>query len=139
MGTIFSGVGLISGIDIQSLVNQLMAIEARPRDLILQRAGRIDAQRTAFLDISARITALLGNVRSLTDRSFFEATRSTSSNPDALTAIAGAGTTPGSYNFIVRSLATSHQLVSRGFHARDVGLTPGTFTIESAKARTMKL
>lgn len=135
MATISSGVGLFSGIDFASLVDQLIAIEARPRDQLLVRMSGIDAQRAAFLDISARVSALLARVETLTQPSLFRALTATSSNPDVLSVTAGDGAAPGSYSFIVRALATRHQVVSRGFAARDVPLTPGSFTLETALAR----
>ncbi len=135
MGTISSGVGLISGIDFNSLVEQLIAIEAAPRDRLLTRIGNIDAQRTAYLDISARISAMLSYVNSLATRSFFLANSASSSNSDVLGVTANSKAVPGSYSFIVRSLATTHQLVSRGFGAPDAQLDPGEVLIESARAR----
>lgn len=135
MGTISSGIGLISGLDFDSIVAQLIAIEARPRDRLLTRIGNIDAQRTAYLDISARISALLTHISTLTRRSFFTSSKVTSSNSDILTVTAGTNSVPGSYDFIVRSLATTHQLVSRGFRSSDAQLPAGEVTIESALAR----
>lgn len=135
MGTISSGIGLISGIDFDSMIEQLIALEARPRDRLLLRMSDIDAQRTAYLDISARISAVLAQVNTLAKRSFFTSNRVDSSNSDVLGVTAGPSAVPGSYNFIVRSLATTHQLVSRGFRSADALLSPGTLTIESARAR----
>lgn len=135
MGTISSGIGLISGLDYDSIIEQLIAIEARPRDRLLDRIGDIDAQRTAYLDISARITAMLTHISTLAKRSFFTSSRVTSSDSDLLSVTAGDNAVPGSYSFIVKSLATTHQLVSRGFGSRDAQLAPGLVTIESAQAR----
>ena len=135
MGTISSGIGLISGLDYDSLISQLIAIEARPRDQLLSRIGEIDAQRTAYLDISARISALLTHVNKLAQRSFFTSSTVSSSNRDVLSVTAGSGAVPGSYSFVVKSLATTHQLVSRGFASRGTQLSPGLVTIESARAR----
>lgn len=135
MGTIYSGVGLISGLDYENIIAQLIAIEARPRDLLLSRISNIDAQRTAYLDISARVSAILSRVNSLARRSFFTACNVSSSNSAVLTATAGEEPVPGSYSFVVRALATTHQLVSRGFASSDAQLSPGTLTIESARAR----
>jgi len=135
MGSISSSVGLLSGIDYQSLVDQLMAIESRPRNLLAKRVSVIDAQKTALMDISARLTSLLGRITALKDRTTFEATKATSSNPDALSVSASSGVLPGSYSFIVRSLASTHQLVSQGFRSREALLSPGTLTLESADAR----
>ena len=85
----------------------------------------IDAQRTAFTDISARITALLGRVNSLGRRDAFLATRAASSDSDVLSANATSTAQPGSYTFTVRGLAAAPLLVSRGFSRPDAGLIPG--------------
>ena len=135
MGTISSGIGLISGIDYDSLVEQLIAIEARPRDKLLARISTIDAQRTAYLDISARLTALLTHVATLSRRGSFTASSVNTSDSQVLTATAGENAAPGTYDFVVRSLATTHQVVSRGFASRDALLPPGAISIESARAR----
>jgi flagellar hook-associated protein 2 len=135
VGTISSGIGLISGLDYESIVEQLIAIEARPRDRLLLRMSDIDAQRTAYLDISARIAAILSRVSTLTQRSFFTSNQVSTSNSDVLSVTANADAIPGSYSFIVRSLATTHQLVSRGFRSADAQPPPGLITIESARAR----
>lgn len=135
MGTIFSGVGLVSGIDIQALVDGLIAVSSRPRDMLRQRVGTIDAQRAAFADISARISAVLSHVNRLKEVSTFNAVKAGSSNTSVLTASVGAGARPGAYSFTVRSLATAQQVVSRGFASADAALPAGVVTIESARAR----
>jgi len=135
VGTISSGVGLISGLDYNSLIEQLIEVEAAPRDRLLERVGTIDAQRTAFLDISARISGLLSHIVSLTKPSFFNNNNVNSSNADILGATATSAAAQGSYSFIVRSLASTHQLVSRGFSSPETQLEPGELTIQSARAR----
>jgi flagellar hook-associated protein 2 len=135
VGTIYSGVGLISGLDYQSLVDQLMAIEARPRDQLLTRVAGINAQRTAYLEISARISALLSRVQVLGQTNTFRAATASSSLPEVLSATASAGARPGTYSFVVQALASTHQFVSRGFSDRTTPLSPGTLTIESAAAQ----
>ena len=135
MGTITSGVGLFSGLDFTSLVDQLMVIESRPRDKLMLRMSSIDAQRTAYMDITARISALLARVSTLTKPSFFQATTAFSSNTDVLSVSTGDGVRPGSYSFTVRSLATTHQIVSRGYTSSDTPVAAGVFTLESAAAR----
>lgn len=135
MGTITSGVGLVTGIDYQAMVEQLIALDARPRDQLLKRVANLGAQQTAFLDISARVTALLNRVDTLGRAATFRTNKTTSSAPALLTAISSATTGPGSYQFIPRALATTHQFVSRGYNSRTAPLPSGTFTIESAQAR----
>ncbi len=135
MGTISAGVGLISGIDTQSLIAQLLAIDARPRDLMVGRISRLDAQRSALMDISARISAMLSSIGQFKNRSFFEATQITSSDPNVLTASADSTVLAGTYSFSVKQLATTQQLVSRGFTSSGAFLPAGALTIESADAR----
>jgi len=135
VGTITSGIGLLSGLDINGIVDQLVSIEARPRDLIVQRMGTIDAQRTAFSAISAQISAILNRITALAKPSFFDATSISSSNADALGASASGNVAPGSYDFVVRQLAASHQFISRGYQSADAQLSPGSFLIESSRAR----
>ena len=135
MGTITSGVGLISGLNIEQIVAQLIAIDARPRDRLLSRMTGLDAQRTALLDISARIAGILSRISSLAKPDIFSGTSLSSSNPDLLSVSGGQNTPVGSYSFIVRQLASTHQIVSRGFATRDGALPSGVITLESAKAR----
>ena len=135
MGTITSGVGLISGLDYQELISKLIELESGPRDMLINRASEIDAQRTAFLDISARLSGMLSKVLSLKKSAFFTANTVSSSDTNILSASAGATTPVGSYQFIVKSLAATHQLVSRGFTTRDAQMQAGELLIESARAR----
>ncbi len=135
MGTISSGVGLISGLDYASLIDNLLALEARPIALLANRAAGIDAQKTAFLDISARISGLIANLTSLSSPTFFRNNAATSSNAAVLSATATSDATPGTYSFLVRSLASTQQVISRGFSSQSATLTPGTLTFESVRAR----
>ena len=135
MSGITTGVGLISGLDYQSIIDKLIALDAKPRDALQTRMSNIDAQRTAFLDISARITALLTRISVLSAPTSFQAATAKSSLPDVLSATATAGARPGSYSFVVRALAATNQFVSRGYGDSAAPLDTGTLTIESAQAR----
>jgi flagellar hook-associated protein 2 len=135
VSTITTGVGLVSGLDYKTIIEQLMKVEARPRDRLLTRISTLDAQKAAYLEISARITALLSRVEVLSRSSSFRGATATSSAPSVLSASARAGARPGTYQFTVRALATTHQLVSRGFNSATAAVPAGTLTIESGLAR----
>ncbi len=135
MGTISSGTGLISGLDHTSIIEQLLSVESQPITRLQTRMSSIDAQKTAYLDISARLTALLARFSVLGRTSSFKSATATSSNASVLSATAALGTPTGTYQFSVRALAATHQLVSRGFDSRAAILSPGSLTIESAQAR----
>ena len=139
MSGISSGIGLISGIDTANLIDQLMAIEARPVEDLRERVQAVDVQRTAFLGISAKILALKNTILQFDDLSFFRKFNSSSSNEGILTAEANARAVAGSYTFRVHSLATNHSVISRGF--ADADTTPvgvGTLAIEIGRGLVNK-
>lgn len=136
MGTISTGVGLMSGLDIQGLVEQLMAIEARPQKYLKQRVETLVSQRTAFLQLSAQILAVKSAAARFDEADFFKRAKATSSDENVIVATASEGALAGSYPFSVQSLVATHQMISSGFATADstpVGV--GTITLESAKAR----
>lgn len=130
-GRITSGIGLISGLPTQSIIDQLIAIESRPVTLLRNRVQNVQTQRTAFADLSARLLGLKSITARLDETSFFRASTATSSQPDVLTATAGPNAVHGTYQFQVRSLVSNHQLISRGFATSDQDrVGAGTLAIE---------
>ncbi len=136
MGGITSGVGIFSGIDTRTLIEQLLAVESRPRVLMQRRIAQLQIQQSAYLDLNSR----LGSVRSAASNfrlnNIFSSNRAVSSDGDVLSATAGASAVPGAYDFIVDRLVTTRQLLSDGFADRDVSpIGASAFTFESAEAR----
>ncbi len=119
MGSITTGVGLISGINTAQLIEQLLAIEARPKRNLESRVSVLEAQRTALLDINARLLNLKNASSSFRLDRIFQSVQSLSSNEEVLTASVGKGTQPGSYSFIVKQLVQNNQLLSGGFADRE--------------------
>ncbi|HEY0009725.1 MAG TPA: flagellar cap protein FliD N-terminal domain-containing protein, partial [Tepidisphaeraceae bacterium] len=131
MGTITSGVGLVSGLNSKDIIDQLMSIEGRRKDLVQARIDAIDTQKTAYLDVSTRLTSLRLSAQSFSKPSFFTAATATSSNEDVITATAAKGAAVGSYQFQVARLVQSQQLVSRGMSNPDkAAVGAGTLTLE---------
>ncbi len=136
MGTITTGTGLISGIDIAGLIDQLIALETRPRVLVEQRNAVLTAQQTAFQDVNAKLLGLKFNVDSLTGSTTFTATTGSTSNESVLTVSSGPGAVPGNYGFTVDRLVASQQVLSKGFKDIDkTSVGSGTFTFENSLAR----
>ena len=136
MGSITTGVGLISGINTAQLIEQLLAIEARPKTNLEGRVSVLEAQRTALLDINARLLNLKNTSGSFRLDRIFKAVQSLSSNEEVLTASADKGTQPGSYQFIVKQLVQNSQRLSKGFTDRDItplGLDSMTFEFGNGK------
>lgn len=132
MGQITTGVGLVSGLNSKDIIDQLMAIEGRKKDLVQARVDAIATQRTAYVDVSTRLTSLRISAQQFAKPSFFQAAQATSSDENIITASASKGAAVGSYQFQVARLVQSQQLVSKGF--TDFDSTPvgaGTITIEA--------
>jgi len=136
MSGITSSNGLISGIDSGSLIEQLLSIEARPKQLAQRRVIQLQSQQAALLDLNSRLAGLKTAASKFRVSRIFETTTATSSNPMSLTAQASAGAPLGSFSFLVDRVVQSQQMLSRGFVDRNsssVGAT--SVTVESAAAR----
>lgn len=136
MGQITTGTGLISGIDIAGLIDQLIALEQKPKQLVQQRNAVLTAQQTALQDVNSRLLALKFNVDSLTGSTTFNATTASTSNENVLTVSSGQGAVPGNYAFTVDRLVSSQQTLTKGF--KDINsssIGTGTLTFENGRAR----
>lgn len=136
MSGISSGVGLISGINTQQLIEQLIAAESKPKLLAQQRLQQLQITQTAVLDINSRMQTLKEAAAAFRTNKSFQLTSATSSNEAVLTATSDTTAPIGSYQFAVDRLVTTQQLLSKGFASKDTGALGATsFTFESAKAR----
>lgn len=136
MGGITTGVGLFSGLDTNSLIEQLLSIESRPKVLAQSRLVQLRGQKAAYLDINTRIDALKNLAKGFRTDNVFRNKSAQVSNESILSATASQSAAPGSYNFIVDRLVSTQQLLTRGFADRDtsaIGLESLSF--ESAAAR----
>ena len=138
MGTISSGVGLVSGINTAQIIDQLLALEARPQLFIQQQNTVLTSQQIAFQDINAKLLSLKLASSELADSRVFRATTTTSSNPAVLTAASGSSAIPANYSFIVDRLVGTQQLLTSGFADTDAtAVAPGgtTLTFEFGRGR----
>jgi len=136
MSGITTGIGLFSGIDTGSLIDQLLQIAARPRQLVEQRMIQLQIKQSAYLDINTSLNALKSASSVFRTGSTFQTKRAISSDPDTLVASASKTAAPGSYNFVVDRLVSTQQMLTRGFADFDVsGLNAGSWSFEPQEAR----
>ncbi len=114
MGRITSGVGLVSGINSGDIIDQLMQLESRPKQLIERRIAVNNQQKLAYTDLQTRLTALRVSSTSLQKPSTFQNAKATSTNPAVLTATAAKASAVGTYSFTVNRLVTTKQSISAG-------------------------
>lgn len=136
MSGISSSVGPFSGIDSATLIEQLLAIESRPKLLAQQRMAQLQLQQGGLLDINSKLNALKTAAAAFRQNKIFQTASAASSDEKVLTGTASVGAGQGSYSFLVDRLVTTQQLLSRGFGDKDsVAVGATSFTFESAQAR----
>jgi flagellar hook-associated protein 2 len=135
-GPISSGIGLVSGLPTQSIIDQLISLDSRPLIRLQSRIRNITAQRTAFTDLSARLLGLKSTIARFDELQFFRSSRASSSNDSVLTATAGENAARGTFQFQVRSLVSNNQLIGNGFANSDsqpVGIGSLSFEIGNGR------
>lgn len=114
MAGLQTSVGLISGIDIQGVVEQLIAIEAVPRDNLQTRTERLEKQQAALLQLIKMFDTTTYMMRNLGKVEVFTRRDVKSSNESVLKATRTSNPQPGSYQFTPLKLAQSQTTLSDG-------------------------
>jgi flagellar hook-associated protein 2 len=104
MATLAVG-GLLSGLDTESLIQKLLAVERRPVTLLEARRLRFQAVATAFRDLGDRLQTLRDRALALADEGRFLARRAASSDETVVVASAAPGALRGSFALTVSALA----------------------------------
>jgi flagellar hook-associated protein 2 len=129
MATI-SSAGLGSGLDVESIVTQLMAIERRPIGLLQEQTKKIETQLSAFGKLQGALSNLRDKARALTVSDAWSPTRASSADEAAVSVSTGAGSVPASYAISVSQLAKAQTVVSRTFASDEVVVGAGTLSIQ---------
>lgn len=100
--------GLVSGLDTNSIITQLMDIERKPRDLMATRRDNAQAAIDAFKTIETKLAAVTSAAADLQRASGWNLRTATTSATDVVTASVTAGASQGAFSFTVDSLARAH-------------------------------
>jgi flagellar hook-associated protein 2 len=134
MGSII-GSGIGSGLDITSLVQQLVQAEGQPKSLRLDaEEAKVQAKLSALGTLKSALASFRDTVATLKDVGKFQGRMATLSTPDFVAATAGASAVPGSYAVEVESLASAHKLQSTTFAAASTVVGTGTLHIVAGAA-----
>lgn len=124
-----SSPGLGSGLDINSLVTQLVAAEKAPAQAQITRAQTATVTTISALgSLKGALGAFNAALTPLKTLEVFAARSATASDPHVFTASATNSAAQGSYDVQVESLASAHQLTSDPF-ADGAGQVVGTGTL----------
>jgi flagellar hook-associated protein 2 len=129
MATISSpGVG--SGLDVNSIVTQLVAIERQPIQQLQSQVSSLQTKLSAFGKLQSNLSALREAASALTSTTTWNQTAGTSSDSAAVAVTTDANNLPGSYSVQVTSLAKAQSNTSKTYTASTDLVGEGTIRIE---------
>jgi len=128
MGSITPNVGLITGIPIQKTIDQLIAVQSRPRDLLALLGKKVEAEQIAITAISASLLSFQFQAINVGKSDQFSQTSVTSSNASLLSVTSTGNPSLGSFQFTPLQTAQSQQLLSSGLASDTEALGGGSFS-----------
>ncbi|MCZ2499305.1 flagellar filament capping protein FliD [Xylophilus sp. Kf1] len=121
-----TSVGLGSGLDVKSIVSQLVALEKQPITALQAKDASIQTKIASFAQVKSLVSTFSDAASKLSLDSGWSALTVASSNASALTATVSGVATPGNYSFTVSQLAQAQTSASSTVAA---GGTMGTGSI----------
>ena len=107
--------GLISGLDTNSMINQMLEIQQRPIAILQNREAAYQVELTAYGNLKSALSGLKTALEGLDSTSELTRFSAASADPDLFTASAGETAAAGTYDIRVQQLATVHKLTSGAF------------------------
>ncbi|MBK4733516.1 flagellar filament capping protein FliD [Noviherbaspirillum pedocola] len=128
MGISSPGIG--SGLDVNSLVSQLMTQESQPLTLLQKKEATYQSQVSALGQVKSALSSFQSALDGLTDVKSFQAVKATVGDSAVMTASASSSAAPGSYALEVTQLAQAQKLVSAGQASTSAAIGTGTITFD---------
>ncbi|HTP71715.1 MAG TPA: flagellar filament capping protein FliD [Burkholderiaceae bacterium] len=129
MATI-SSPGIGSGLDVNSIVTQLVAIERQPINDLQTQASALQTKLSAFGKVQSYLSTLRDAAAALTSPSTWNQTSGTSSDATSVAVTTDANNRPGSYSVQVTQLAQAQTNISKTYASADDLVGEGTLHIE---------
>jgi flagellar hook-associated protein 2 len=128
--------GLVSGLDTQSIVTQLMAIERRPLTVLQTKKSTQNKLLSIYSDASTKLAAIRSAAQGLDTVRGFRKVKATSADDEIFTASASSAANPGNHAIKVMRLAQAEMEVSQGYATVNDSVGQGTFsfTLDGAAA-----
>src|ERR1043165_9616906 len=125
-----SSPGIGSGLDINSIVAQLMTLEQRPLTALDTKEAQYQAQLTAYGSLKGALSTFQSAVAALATPDKFSTVRATVADSSVATVNASTAT-DGTYSLEGQTLAKAHKLKSTTFNSTSTAVGTGTITISS--------
>ena len=127
-----------AGIDVSSIVDQIIFAEQAPERIWQQQQIVLAAQTSSLNSLSSGVNALKAKVQALSDLSgAFAAQVATSSQPDLVTVSAQSNAAAGVHTLIINHLATVSSYYTEPVASSSTTLAHGTFTLASGEGTSL--
>lgn len=125
-----SSPGLGSNLDVNSIVRQLMAVEAQPLTKLATKEASYQAKLSAYASLRGGLSAFQTAIGALSSPSKFQSYSSSTSESGIVSATTSSQAVPGTYNINVTQLAQSQTLTTSGQTSTTTAIGTGTLTFQ---------
>jgi flagellar hook-associated protein 2 len=125
-----SSPGIGSGLDVNSIVTQLMALERQPITLLDTKEASAQAKLSAYGTLKGALSSFQSAVAALSTSANFAAVKATTADTTVVSAAAQASAVAGNYAIDVSQLAQAQKLVSAGQASSSAAIGTGTLTFD---------
>lgn len=129
MSTISSGVGLVSGINTQQIIDALINAQHTAVDRLTQRSKGLQTESLGYDALSTTLLTLKSSATDLSETDNFNKLSVSTPDGSGLQVTAGDDAAAGSYQFRAVRQSSNHQVLSQGFSGADATFHAGTLTI----------
>jgi flagellar hook-associated protein 2 len=125
-----SSAGIGSGLDVSSIITQLMAVEKAPLTQMQKDASKVQSKLSAYGTIQSHVAALRDAASKLTQPATWGDTSATSTDSSVVAATTDSAAVASSYSLTVQQLASAQTLVSKAWPASVSTVGSGHLRIE---------
>lgn len=124
-----SSAGIGSGLDVSSIISQLMALEQKPLTALATKEANYQAQLSGYGSLKGALSSFQNAVNALAVPAKFSAFSAGFADTSVATATATSGSAAGSHSVEVQTLARAQKLKSEAFLTTGTTIGSGTLTI----------
>src|SRR5690242_3066078 len=124
-----------SGIDVSSIVNQLMQVEAIPQQQLMQQKISAIGTQTSWSSLNTSLGTLSDALKALSTPQAASATTAMSSDTSRATITATGSAAPQNATFQISQLASAQQLMSTALGSTGATVGAGTLVVSTGTAQ----
>ncbi len=128
MTQISSGIGLVSGINYGTLIDNMITADSTTSNALTAENTTLKNEQTAISGLVGVLTALKGITDALGKTTLFDTTNATSSNSSVLSVTTTGNPASGTYQYTALSRAQAQQMLSSGYDSESTAIGNGTLT-----------